>query len=396
MTAGLLDRAVGWRQGVIAELRPVPRSLADLDVPGWAAVAEPFRAGGTSGGAGPHAREAAIAEAMERHAAATCPLESRPVPENAVHWPIEDFTLHSPAQRAHRNFPYRYEDPGYTRAWTLPGNAEIWVPAGLVGLRPEHGLPATSSGLAAGPSTVHALLRATQELIERDALTVSWLHSLAPARIPVPAALREPVESLGGRVHAFDLTPGYSPHPVIAVAGTLPLGGRPRSTLGLACRADAGEALEKAWLEWTQGTVFLEVWLAGNEKTVLKPRQVTDFDAHAAYYTSRPREWDRLPWWRGPVGTAPVSSPARGTAAELAELVRALRRHRIRLAYRELTTPELAAVGLNAVRVLSPELTPLHSDHRWPFLGGTTADLARRFPDAKPGVFPNPHPHPLG
>jgi ribosomal protein S12 methylthiotransferase accessory factor len=69
----------------------------------------------------------------------------------------------------------------------------------------------------------------------------------------------------------------------------------------------------------------------------------------------------------------------------------------LRLAYREITTPELAAVGLRAVRVLSPDLTPLHADHRKPHLGGTTKDLAMRYPWARPtGLFPNRHPHPLG
>ncbi|WP_158887336.1 YcaO-like family protein [Amycolatopsis anabasis] len=397
--AVLAGRAIGWRQGVVAESRPVPRTLADLPVPGWAAIAEPFAPGGTSGGAGPDAKLAALAEALERHAAARCPIDAGPVPEGAAHWPLAEFTLHSERQRAEPDFPYRagYAEPPYTRVWTLPDNDEVWVPAGLVGLHQTFGLPVTSSGLAAGASTTQALLRATQELVERDAFTVAWLRSLAPRRIPLPAELSEPVARIGGRIAAFDLTPAYSPHPVVAVAGTLPLGGRPRATLGLACRADPGEALHKAWLEWTQGTVFLAVWLAEHPDTVLSPAEVTDFDRHAAYYSTRPRDWAALPWWRGPEGAAPPPSPAsgRGAAAELTELVDALTGAGIRLAYRELTTPEAAWAGLRAVRVLAPELVPLHADHRWPHLGGGALDF--RYPGASPaGPYPNPFPHPLG
>ncbi|WP_199431885.1 YcaO-like family protein [Qaidamihabitans albus] len=400
----LLERAVGWRQGVVAELREVPRGLADVPVAGWAAVAEPFTHGGTSGGAA-HAstvaRTAALAEALERHAAARCPLGTEGPPAGAPCWRLDQFSLHRPEQRARPGFPYLdgYREPAYTQAWTLPANAGTWVPAGLVGLRPEFGLPATSSGLAAGSSTTRALLRATQELVERDALTVSWLHGVAPPRVPVPEPLSAPVRELGGTVAAFDLTPAYSPHPVVAVAGTLPLGGRDRATLGLACRADPADALGKAWLEWCQGTAFLAVWLAEYGTATLEPEEVTDFDRHAAYYTGHPRQWSALPWWRGRRGSAPSASGAagRGAAAELTELVTALDRGGVRLAYRELTTPELAATGVRAVRVLSPDLVPLHADHRWPHLAGTAADLTFRFPGAEPlGPFPSPFPHPLG
>ncbi|PRX51110.1 ribosomal protein S12 methylthiotransferase accessory factor [Prauserella shujinwangii] len=401
--ATLLERAVGWRQGVVAELRAVPRGVADVPLAGWAAVAEPFGHGGTSGGAAPDdggARTAALAEALERYAAGRFPLSGDQAPPGAPCWRLGEFSLHSAAQRARRGFPHPgYRDPGATLAWTLPGNTEVWVPAGLVGLRPEPGLPATSSGLAAETSVVRALLRATQELVERDAFTVAWLHGLAPARVPVPEDLAAPVRRLGGTIAALDLTPAYSPHPVLAVAGTLPLGGRERATLGLACRADPAEALAKAWREWCQGTVFLSVWLAEHGSAPLEPHDVTGFDRHAAFYTGRPDRWAALPWWRGPERSAPGRSAAAGTgaAAELAELTGALTAAGIRLAYRELTTPELAATGIRAVRVLSPELVPLHADHRWPHLGGTCPDLARRFPGAAGHTpFPNPDPHPLG
>lgn len=398
----LLERAVGWRQGVIAELKPVPRGLADVPVPGWAAVAEPFTAGGTSGGAAlesEHARQAAVAEALERHAAARCVLEAAPL--STERWELSEFSMHSAEQRGRPDFPYSagYSAPIYTSAWTLPGNIEVAVPAGLVGLKPEFGLPTTSSGLAAAASTTTALLRATQELVERDAFTVSWLHGVAPARVPIPPELADPVRRLGGSLVAFDLTPVYSPHPVIGVAGTLGLGGRARATLGLACRADPGAALRKAWLEWCQGTVFLRVWLSANGERTLSAEEVTDFDAHAAFYTANPHSWTRLPWWLGDEVATPPSSRAAGTtdANELDELVSAVRHGGIRLAYRELTTPEPAAVGLRVVRVLSPELAPLHSDHRWPFLGGTTSELSLRYPHAVPRcAFPSPWPHPLG
>lgn len=380
LTEALIERAVGWRQGVVSQLQPVPHSLSDVDIEGWAAVPEPFHTGGTAGGTN---RVAALAEALERHAAARAPLETV---TDGLCWPLEHFSLHTVEQRVHPNYRYRkgYVDTRYTRAWTLPDNEPIRVPAGLVGLDAAHGLPTTSSGLAVGPSTTSALLRATQELVERDAFTITWLHSLAPNRIPV---------DLPHGARAFDLTPAYSPHPVVAVAGSLPIAGRPRPTLGLACRARTDDAIKKAYEEWVQGTVFIEVWLARNGAAPVEP---TDFDKHAVYYATRPSEWDALPWWNGIETEPPADSEARGAAEELTELVHTLDQNGIRLAYRELTTPELAAVGLHCVRVLSPDLAPLHADHRWPHLAGRTRELDWRYPHASPGVFPNPAPHPLG
>ncbi|MFD4675389.1 YcaO-like family protein [Lentzea sp. NPDC058450] len=377
----LAERAVGWRQGVVSQLQPVPHSLSDVDVEGWAAVPEPFATGGTSGGT---TRTAAIAEALERHAAARAQLDTATTGEC---WPLEHFSLHTVEQRVSPNYRYRkgYVDTRYTTAWTLPGNTPIRVPAGLVALDPSYGLPATSSGLAAGPSTTSALLRAVQELVERDAFTTTWLHSLAPQRFEA---------GLPHGVQAFDLTPAYSPHPVVAVAGSLPIAGKPRPTLGLACRATTAEAVRKAYEEWVQGTVFIEVWLARNGAEPIT--DVTDFDKHAAYYATNPEQWDALPWFQGFEADPPEDAQSQGTAAELTELVHALANADIRLAYRELTTPELSAVGLHCVRVLSPDLAPLHSDHNWPHVAGRTGELDWRYPHASPGTFPNPAPHPLG
>lgn len=395
LSSVLLDRAVGWRQGVVSRVQPTPPSLSDVDIPGFAAIPDPSTTGGASGGAGfdaESARLAALAEALERHAATRCPLETPDT--DGPRWDLDEFTLHSPDQRAHKDFPYTgYENPVYTTAWTLPDNEPILVPAGLISLDGKHNLPATSSGLAAGPSANAALLSAVSEIVERDALATVWLHGLAPARIPLPDRLTDPVRALGGEITAFDLTPAYSPYPVAAIAGTLPVQGEPRPTFGLACRATWADALDKAWLEWCQGTVFIRVWLAGDDTAPRRPDAVTDFDRHAVYYARALDAWAGLPLWTGDTGDPPPDAAEPG----LRPFVEALTEAGVRLAYRDLTTPELSAVGLRCVRALSPDLTPLHADHRWPNLGGRAAEPSWRYPDlvSRTG-FPSPYPHPLG
>ena len=371
----LVERAVGWRHGVVADVAPVPRTLADAAVSNWSAEVRPLSGESPAGGV---SVEAAVGEAVERYAAGIALLPAVSPGGDALG--IECFTLHSEEQRRAWGFPFgvAYDRPGpFTEVYSAVDNRPVAVPMSLVTLDPARTALATSSGLAADPSPVRALLRAVQELVERDAFMSVWLHSLGPGRV----WQRDDVA-------CFDITPAWSPHPVAAVAGCLPLRGRARLSLGLACRATWAEAEAKAYSEWAQGVVFAGMWQGWFEAD-----EVVSFDRHAAYYTVHPDRWAGLPWWRGPWASAPRDA----ADGSLRGLVSALAEGGVRVFYRDLTTVDAAAVGLRVVRALSPDLTPIHGHHAWPFLGGTTSDVGRRFPGAAgAGLFPNPNPHPLG
>ena len=153
-----------------------------------------------------------------------------------------------------------------------------------------------------------------------------------------------------------------------------------------------------------QGTVFVGHTLAARPDMVgMPPKAVTGFDEHAVYYGANPDRWPQVPLLRhARHAPAPPTAPgpAGRPADELRALVGALRQAGVRLYYRELTGIDANQLGLRVVRVLSPELAPLHHDHRWPFLGGRTADVAWRYADAAARAggrtFPSPHPHALG
>ena len=275
----------------------------------------------------------------------------------------------------------------------------MWVPHELVGLRGEGGLT-TSSGLAAATTSLRALLRAVQELVERDALMITWLHAIPGRQVALPEPYAGDVAALGGSVTCIDATPAWSPHPVALVAGSLPLRGRARISLGAACRGTWEAAVEKAFLEWAQGVFFVGEYLAQHPGLRFdSPADVDTFDAHAVYYSTAPREWARVALLHGETVAPPRRPPPPATTAgELAQLVEQLHAAGVRLLYRDLTTVDLRQVGLHAVRALSPDLTPIFCHPRHPFLGGRTADVAWRYPWAA-GMrlrFPNPMPHPLG
>jgi ribosomal protein S12 methylthiotransferase accessory factor len=399
-----LVEAAGFRHGLVHPPRVVRRTFAEP--PGVVNVAVPERGvGGWQSASGGIARtrdaaaEAAIGEALERYAAHACtlPRRSRAGLSGPETIELEDWSLYSHEQRRRPDFPYASLYSGertYTKTFDLADNRELWVPFELVGLSGEGAGVATSNGLAAARTPEWAALRALQELVERDALMTTWLHGVPGRRIEPSQRHRDEVEALGGEIVCIDATPAYSPHPVALVAGQLPLRGVPRFSLGAACRASWDAAVEKAYLEWLQGVVFAGFYREFHGGLEFGCRfDVKTFDDHAVYYSARPEEWERIPLLRGE-STAP---PPDGDPS-LASLVGALRAAGIRVCYRELTTSDVRQAGLHVVRVLSPDLAPIHCDEAWPFLGGTVRHVERRYPWVEPSTlcFPSPFPHPLG
>jgi ribosomal protein S12 methylthiotransferase accessory factor len=430
LSSHLLQGAARPRCGLVRPAQPIDPSPCDATGPLFdgrrvhnaatpADPANPWQ--GVSGAVAldaDAAADGAVAEALERLSAAQVGMDVRRRDALTPAQRLDEsaFALFSASQRATPGFPWpmpERDDDLFAAVHALDDNRVVWVPQELVGLGPRSGqarLPSTSSGLAAWrdgrDGAWLALLRAAQELLERDALAVTWLNGVVGRRIALPAQWQAHARERGGDLQAFDLTQHWNPHPVIAVAGGIPFEGRPRHVLGIACRADPGEALHKALLEWQQALTFA-AHLCGRESARLprEPAALRSFDEHAAFYTLRPDLWPQLPLF-GVAADSTLQLPPPGTAirpaapraiAELDLLRRRLGDAGIALYYRELTTPDVAAAGLRVMRVVSPPLSGLHADERAPFLGGRCRDVAWRYPGVPHSdTFPNSFPHPLG
>jgi len=407
----LLPLAANNRHGLV--FSPQTAQLSKSDVPDIFHVGVPFSVTNSwksaSGGVSrvkDSAILAAIGEGVERYCAAInqVPTKHKKDISGQKLLSAEQWTLFSDTQRQQSEFPFTnlYSDNClYTNVYEFTTNKEYWVPHPLVVLRDDYetGIP-TSSGLAAGHSSSQAALRALQELIERDALMSTWLHSLPGRAIKLPKQYVKQVAGLYGEVYCFDLTPRYSPFPVIAIAGGIAKRGKWRYSLGVACRETLAQAIDKAFLEWCQGVFFAGVYPKYVETSELtKASDVKSFDDHAIYYTQNPDEWRNLPLLKNKdklfKPTVYGKKLTSKTALNLA--VNKLNKSGIKLFYRDLTTIDALQAGIRVVRVLSPDLVPINSHHDWPFIGGNANDIRLRYNWADTSnKFPSLYPHPLG
>jgi ribosomal protein S12 methylthiotransferase accessory factor len=354
---------------------------------------------------------ASVGEALERYTGAVTQFEVRDweavASERVVAY--DEWALFAPEQYQREKFPFvlpTEEKMRFGRVFDLRDNSEWWVPQELIGLgsrTSEPLLPSTSTGLAAHVEAEEAILAGLYELLERDALAVTWLNSLGGREISLEEEYVGEVRRRGGQIWAFDVTQKWNPYPVVMVAGNLPLRGKARISLGVSCRCDWRQAKRKAYLEWLQGVYFTNFFLGQHPDLEFeRPEQVTSFDLHAAYYTKYPEKWEQTPLIKNKVVSKRKKEEREqvrekwSASVKIGFLIKELAREKIRIFYKNLTGNDVEGVGGVVVRVMSPELANIHGDENWPFLGGRTRDVGWRYPEWRGRGQINKYPHPLG
>ena len=178
-----------------------------------------------------------------------------------------DCVLYSDRQYAITDWPYHRWAPGEEVTWLaaveLPARTAVAVPASLVylvfplGRAEDSFTPSTSNGLAAGPSLDAAILSGLSELIERDALLLTWINRLPAVEIAFadtagPASnVHRHYARFGVEMRAFLMRTDLPSSVVMAVAFDSDPG-RPASLIGMGCHLDPAVALEKAVFELCQ------------------------------------------------------------------------------------------------------------------------------------------------
>jgi ribosomal protein S12 methylthiotransferase accessory factor len=387
LAAALVSSRVGLVTELAAQQRgpeePVPpylytATLAHFDFRG-APRRERLNAG--KGRTEAEARLSALGEAVERY--------------SAYHWdPTRvwtgatedgaitpaDCVLYSEAQYEAGLRYHRWSaqsEISWMRGVELPSGAPVAVPAGLVylvGALPraeDHVTAITSNGLAAGPDLTRAILGGLYELVERDALMITWMNRLPATAIESPengcyaASVVRHYRRFDVAVRLFRLATDQVPHVILAVADNPP-GDGPARVIGMGCDIDPVAAVDKAVFEMCQARPSEAVRFRETDPGARLARyeDVHDIDDHPGFHSLRAHagEFDFLSasGQRVELGALDRSGAREGEPA-LQAVVEGLRRSGARVAYAEITAPDVASVGgMHVVRAFATGLQPIH------------------------------------
>ncbi len=419
----LRERLAGWVDARVGVVRSLHVNVAEIDEPELPITTTALLADYTEGdfrardpelgsGKGLTAVEAmigAVGEAVERYSAARVPpgrLRRARAAALAGEADVLDparLAHYSDAQYAHPGFPFVRPDPEGPIDWTLGrwlgGDAPVWVPAfptyyNLHVPRAERFCQVSSNGLAAGASRADAAMRATMELVERDAFTLTWLAQLPGRRLLPDDALdvgaREVLRQLelcGARVELYLLDATLGVPAVLCLA--LGDGVRwPGATVALSAHPNPRHAARKALLEQGHVGPFVRRLMRGGTQRVPEtPDDVRSLIDHAMYYVPRERQaaFDFLR--RGGGDPVPVGDLAVRDALTEGECAALFAREGVRVAIADVTSPDVAAGPFRVARALGEDVQPIHFGHAL----GQVANprLARRLAR---GLHPHPHP----
>jgi ribosomal protein S12 methylthiotransferase accessory factor len=369
-------------------------------------------------GSGIHAGESrvrAIGEALERYS--SCVYDSRQLIRATARELGRDaldllsIPRCSARELAHPSCPIVAPDLDAPIRWvsgvSLSTGAVMWVPAMMVYLyfHPETAgermwLP-ISTGCAAHTSLERALLSATCEVIERDAIAVTWLQKLPLPRIEldrIPAWLEPYVrrnEAHGDSEHVFfDATTDIGVPTVYSLQLT-PHNVRLATLVMCSTELDPSIAVAKVIRESASSRLAMQI-------PQPLPDRWDDFSAvsHGAAYMGHPDRASAFDFLiHSPHRRRLSEMPTLDTGqpgSDLMDLIERLRVRGMEAIAVDLTTDEGRRTGTWVVRVIVPGLQPLSFSHRARYLGHPRlydAPRAMGFPVcAESEINPQPQP----
>lgn len=327
--------------------------------------------------------------------------------------------LYSEHQYAPLDWPYARWNPEQELAWIdgvdICDGSPVALPASLVYLvfppprLEDYFAPSTSNGLAAGETLAHAALGGLCEVMERDAMLITWMNRLPAVELEFddPSRLSGRIyrhyAHFGVQVRAF-LMPSDLPAATVMAVSFEEDPVRPANVVGLGSHPDPQVALIKALFELCQGrpaeaTRFLTKSPVGR---LNRYEDVQTLEDHSSFMSQMDRRNEFAFLWQTgeKKRVEQLANRSGGNAAEdLDRCAADLAAKGHRAAFVELTTPDLVDYGVHVVRVIVPELQPVHFGHGQERLGGERlfklpqqlgfVESARTESDL------NPCPHPL-
>ena len=418
-------KVINRRTGIVTNLHYLKYENGDplnLTVLG-SSVSNPTELGGlgevlTVGGIGFNPKDALLAcigEAYERYGASFCIdyiVKSSNQLENSVSgWPLY-------SDRFYNNWegivPFDEDIPiAWTKVIDYHKGDLKYAPAGLVyhPWKPQKGessvFASSTNGIAAHTDSIKAIQFASLELLERDAFTLAWLSG---SSLPIVDSEWSSnfAKSIGipqsWKSCLIDLTCDTK-IPIYLVSLMAPTTEGDVFAIGAAARFNPMDAVKKAYLEAIQTILYIRHlkriepdWYPEQDFS-----NVINFKDHARLYTFAPeyRAGIRNIFPRDEDIQFHACNPdqVKPTLSSFDQLMNHLNKINIRMFVKRLTTRDIYQLGHEVVRVLSPDLMPLHGHHQMPAIQCQRLwDLEKIFPfpinspKSQEEVYPWPHP----
>ena len=349
----------------------------------------------------------AIGEAIERYSASRYRLKDLRVSSfNSFAGNALDprrLCLYEESQYEQADFPFARFDSEQPIHWVngywFGDNERVWVPAlpaffNFQVSPQEYFCQVSSSGLATGSDLDDAALRATFELIERDAAMVSWMCQIPGERLRIDTSVGPEVEEIvrclgedgiDVELYLMDLGTGI---PTVFAVGLGDGKAHPAAAVSLAAHTSLPVAVRKAILELAHFSPLIER-LMKERKIPQSPDEVVSLEDHALYYVPRDRlqAFDFLRYGAGQAVsiTDRIGEPP-ATASSCAER---LAKAGLSVAIVDVTSPDVAGSPFRVARALGMDMQPIHFGHRFARLANP------RLKSFLGNRALNPHPHPI-
>lgn len=424
----LIDRHVGVIRNV-EEVRRVPGSPDFFHYAARASNTAAFTQQtnfNVTGGASKDRHRAiykAVGEAVERYCGAIYDVQQLPLTSYAdAPFPCvrpSDFALYSPEQFEEDGFPWAPFNDDTTIRWTpaqdvLTGELR-YIPATMayvpyvyyIGTGDTPIAQNISTGLAAHESYERAALGAVNEVIERDAFTIHWQAKIAPPQILMETLDDESYELVqrfdhaGCEVVLFDLTMDHGVPTILSVLRSKHQD-NPALVFAASSSINPIEAMRSALEELAHTRRYSQQIKARMEPLAIEPGfpNVTNQMEHLNLYADHSN---------GDLASFIFTSKRRTSFSDIAnestgdpkrDLELTVKKieavgHRTYVA--DLTSSDIAEVGLRVVRAVVPGFHPLFMGYRLRALGGErlwTIPQKLGYPGVTRETGDNPAPHP--
>lgn len=382
----------GWIDpltGVIRQLTGHPAHLPDFPLTASAGMAaftagkfDPRSMGQVGSGKGldeVSAHISAIGEAIERYSAARFRMSDLTYARiGELSGDVVDpdkLVLYSKKQYANPHFPFSAWRSQQKIHWVqghwLGQQKKVWVPA-LVSYfnfsvpHQEQFSQVSSNGLAAGQSNDDAAIRATYELIERDAMMLTWYAQLPCQRLSMDSHYRgkmrlliDSMSASGVQLELYLLDVGIHV-PTVVCLGLGDGINTPAVSVALATHGDIHVAMRKALLEQAHVMPYLCHLMRSGHKIPQQVHEVQTLEDHAAYYFSN-NKVAAFDFMRQPAGMAMEASAwPYAVVADAVDLRQRLSNANVEVAIVDVTAPDVALSPFRVARAVGIHMQPIH------------------------------------